>query len=1121
MLRIDLLGSVVRITIDGREIAGRVLQRRQDRLALAFVVLERSANPSKERLADALWPHTVPATWETALRGVISRVRTALVEVGVPAKALQIDAGEIRLSLPFGSEVDVDEAVAALAQAERAAEVGKLAEASKSAMQAATITERAFLPDCSGEWVDLLRLRLATWHQRALAVASNSAFELGDHRVAQATAEQALATDPYAEWAYRVLMQTQSAAGERAAALASYAHCQRVLRDDLGIHPATETQSVYLAVLGAEHGAGELGDSRLPMVGRQHELGVLASSWARARSGRREAVVIVGEPGAGKSRLANEFAASVEGAGHLVLRGSEDAFLSAPFRSLREAVSGYIAARGTAVIDGLGSAAVELSRLSATTHAQSYSSERVDIDARRRLFESVRSWLVAITRTEPVLLVIDNLQWASPATAALLLRLLDDEEIGHLLVVSTCRVLDTAQPQVADTLAELVTRDNVRRLSPPPLSTEEVGMLLDGASCRLGPDLAHDIAEGTGGNPLFVCEIIRHLLHRLQRSPADLSVATGTGSLVVDPVDALEDLVELRLRAVGSSHREVVHLAALAGNTVDLDLLLRVTGDAKTVHGALARAGSAGLITLDEWSLRFRHDLIRRTVERRISPARLPEMHRALAEALDGRCVSAELSQRAHHWEQAAVLGMAEAERAIDCHLAAGRWARSRLDFERAAHHCEAGLRILAEHDPASTWLKKRCDLLIDLGRALRDAGDPRCTETLDSATRVAYLVDDPVCLARAALAQTHWGATQAVSTANEPLVAALADALQELPADEGELRARVKASLAVESRWTEPDVRRLWAMADESIDEARQFGTLETVAAALVGRHTLGHLDPATCLADASELRAIATQVHDPAISCEGGVIAFDARIRRGELARADVEMEHVERVAEQARLTYFRWIALTRRAGWHAAVGNDEAAQRASEEATTVGLETGVDPTLIFAPLMGLEMSLCLEQGRAADAVAALSQIEAFAGEEPGWITSMAVALAEDGELESAARWFERGLTYLDVVAENEMGLLLLMNLARAGARLGDTRATRVRARLGKQSGELSWFAAFSLGPIDLGLAWTWRAEGDLASASDYLEAASALCRQAGSRTWLRRVAREQAAIAAPLSH
>jgi DNA-binding SARP family transcriptional activator len=1118
VLRIDLVGPTVRLTRDGCAVGSRAIQRRQTRLALAALVLERAAPLSRDRLAGILWPASLPATWATALRGVLARVRSVLAEAGLPPNALVGATMGVQLRLPSDCLIDVETAEAALDRACAALAADDVAAAVADAETTLGVTRGGLLSDCEGDWVEAQRARVAGWHRRALSVAADAAERSGQHRVAAAFAEEALTFDPYAEWAYRTIMRTTAAVGERAAALDAYERCRQVLRDDFGVSPSPETQATHLALLGAP--SDGLGDSRLPLVARREELGDLAAAWARAGRGTREAVIVLGGPGAGKSRLVSEFAASVEGAGHLVLRGRDDGHLSVPFRPFADALAGYVAARGSGSLQALGPVVDQLALLQHAPPAGDSAARDGGAADRWRLFGAVGSWLAAAGRDEPVLLVFEDIHWSSAATLALLRYVIDEELPARLLIVATCRIAEASDPVAAGELAGLLDGPNVGRLTPALLGVSDVVELL-AAIGRSDPadltDLAGDIVGATGGNPLYVSEIVRHLLRTHGPAAGRSRWSSWLGTATGDLSAGVAELVALRLRSLNPDSRDVIELAALAGDGVHVEVLVGAASKPEDVTTALGRAVVLGLISVVDGEVHFHHELLRAGVEATLGESRRSEAHHRLAVALDRRHLAAELPQRAYHWEAAAGIGRAEAEMAVRRHAEAGRQAYRLLAFERAAQHFETAMRLLEELDIGETRIEERCDLLIEMGTVRHETGDRRFADALGEACRLAYRSSDPVRLAKAALALAHRGATATVAVENHNLLAALEGALRDLPPDERELRTRVKAALAVESRWSaREELTAKGTMADEAVAEARRSGRPETLAAALVARHTLGQVQPVDALADAGTVRRIAARLADPAISCEAAVMAFDAWMGLGEPRRAEAEITTVEKVAERAHLTYFKWTALTRRAGWCGVMGEYELAEKLLDESVGLGAEIGIDPSLLHAGHSAVRFVALVEQDEAAQGVAALEMLAPFAGEDTSWLSAMAVALAESGNLDHAREYFDRVVPdRVATMTDDQMGVSALMNLARTAARIGDGRGSLLRPGLSIRSGQLSWMACFSSGPIDLGLAWVAAAEGDLESADRYLVAAGELCARAGTPVWADRVRRERAAL------
>jgi peptide/nickel transport system substrate-binding protein len=225
---------------------------RQGRLLFAYLVAEQGRAVPRDELAEALWGDTPPATWDKALRVLVSKVRGLLADNGVDgASALTGAFGCYRLDLPEGTWVDVIVATSAAQEAEEALARGDLNKAIAAATLTASLVEPPFLPGEDGAWVEEKRRGLGDVRGRALSVLADASLRSGDAPEAAKWAEQATALEPFRETGYRRLMEAHAAAGNRAEALRVYERCRRLLAEELGTYPSPETESVYRALLQA------------------------------------------------------------------------------------------------------------------------------------------------------------------------------------------------------------------------------------------------------------------------------------------------------------------------------------------------------------------------------------------------------------------------------------------------------------------------------------------------------------------------------------------------------------------------------------------------------------------------------------------------------------------------------------------------------------------------------------------------------------------------------------------------------------------------------------------------------------------------------------------------------
>ena len=205
-------------------------------------------------LADLLWDDELPATWEKALRVLMTKLRALLEECGIDGStALTSAFGCYKLSLPAGAWIDVDAAAEALERAEAELAVGDLSEATLQATASAALARRVFLPGEDGPWVEEKRRDLRDLLVRSLECLRDSSLAAGHPTEAVRHAEEVTQLEPFRESGYRRLMESHVAAGNPAEALRVYELCRQFLADELGAYPSAETEAAYLEILRAEN----------------------------------------------------------------------------------------------------------------------------------------------------------------------------------------------------------------------------------------------------------------------------------------------------------------------------------------------------------------------------------------------------------------------------------------------------------------------------------------------------------------------------------------------------------------------------------------------------------------------------------------------------------------------------------------------------------------------------------------------------------------------------------------------------------------------------------------------------------------------------------------------------
>jgi DNA-binding SARP family transcriptional activator len=250
LIRIYLAGNLA-VERSGVLVPETAFPGTQGRLVFAILAIEHARAVLREELAEELWGEQTPKAWDTALRAIVSKLRTALGPVGLGGTEMLANAlGCYQLKLPPDVWIDVEVATDAAHRAESALRRGRPNEANGWSVAAASITMRPFLPGADGPWAARRRAQMNDVRIRALECRGEILIRKGDHALAVHDAETVVELEPFRETGYRLLMRAHTEAGNPAEALRVYERCRRVLADELGTSPSPQTEAVYLDLLG-------------------------------------------------------------------------------------------------------------------------------------------------------------------------------------------------------------------------------------------------------------------------------------------------------------------------------------------------------------------------------------------------------------------------------------------------------------------------------------------------------------------------------------------------------------------------------------------------------------------------------------------------------------------------------------------------------------------------------------------------------------------------------------------------------------------------------------------------------------------------------------------------------
>jgi tetratricopeptide (TPR) repeat protein len=733
-------------------------------------------------------------------------------------------------------------------------------------------------------------------------------------------------------------------------------------------------------------------------AGRAAELRALRSALAGAARGRGRLVLLVGEPGIGKTRLAEEFArqAAARGIPAYFGRVHEGADGSS-YRPWIDLIGACVAKRGAPQAwaelsrDGASELARLVPELRDGVPAPADREVVDDGDLRFRLFEAVTRFFLREASDQPTLLVLDDLHWADEASLALLAYLSRSLRGSRLLVLGACREADLRTRPALGALLAGLDRES-EPLALRGLAAADVARVVEAiCGCPLPPRLLAAIHARTEGNPFFVREVARLL-------------PVGGGALArADPSDlpvplAVRAAIERQAGALALEARRTLETAAVIGREFGLGVLARATErKAADVLPHLEAATRAGLLESAADPLRparFSHALVREALYDGIEAGRRCALHARVGETLewlhrdDPTAVADAL---AHHFFCAAPGG--DALRAVEHAERAAARALSVYAFEDAARQYARALEALELAEPAPA---RRLSLQLALGEARTLGGDLEgAAASFRDAAALARSLGSTDDLARAALGFARRRDSEL--GADPEVIGLLEQALvsRDLASP---LRVRLSARLAG-AVYFAGDPGRAKALARAAADEARALGDPETVAIALGPLHWIVW-EPGNAAERLSISREGCEQARrsgNLALYWRSSSGPIEDLLELGDVAAVDAAVEVFAQGAAESRQPYLAWqheLLRALRAGMR---GEFQEAESRSRAALELGerIHEEVARQWFAIQLFFLRR----DQGRLAELEAPLRGLAARQPQAP-WRAGLARLLAERGE-------------------------------------------------------------------------------------------------------------------------
>jgi DNA-binding SARP family transcriptional activator len=895
-VEIRALGPL-QVLLGGRPVDLKGLRQRA---VLAVLVIEANRVVSADRLADLVWDGAPPERAQASLQAYVSKLRRVLE----PDNDGRERPWQHLVTRAPGYSFLIDPIATDTGRFEHGCADAITALRAGDATTAATLLDDALAlwrgePYADFTFSGFARNEISRLHElrwRAIEARGDAWLALARHDDLIAALEPLVRDAPLRE---RLRAQQALALyrrGRQADALAALAAAREVLLDELGLDPGPELQRLEQDILrqdpeldavrpapaplaeppaadpptdvsagvaaggapgvasGPEDDAGSAtGPARPPMVGRAGDLARASHLVDAARAGRGELLLVLGEAGIGKSRLAEETAAHAEAAGVQVLWGRcPDLEGAPPFWPWTQVLRSYLAAHPeTPVVPRLEAfwpdAGERGGRLVPAEHPPSNDDESGGLF---QLIDAAAAFLAEIAAQHPLLIVLEDLHWADSASLQLVRFLTVGAPPGAMSVLATSREVDEGAP--LDALkAEMVRAPRADTCVLEHLDRDAVAELVQRMTgATVTPGAVTRVLRRSGGNPFFVGELVR--------------LGDDGGDAV--PV-GVRDVIRRRIGQLDDPVRELLLAAACCPDGFGLDaitaVLERPLDDvADDVDAALA-ARLLQEVPDRAGRFRFEHLLVRDAIVDQLSTLRRGRLHLRWARALESTIVGTPtddvVAQLAHHFSQAAALGTTP--EAVRWSIEAGRRALDRWAAEDAEQIFQRALDLAQHHGGVEEHAL--IDLHIGLGRARRFRGDGSGHEVLDEAMTAARRIGDAERLVTAVLARGEgtWSHGNTFGVVDDELRNALEWAVAALDDERAKARTAGRARLAFEYIFSS-DPARAVATSARAVDDARALGDQATLVQALMA-HWVATWGPTTAPARTALLDELEAIVH------------------------------------------------------------------------------------------------------------------------------------------------------------------------------------------------------------------------------------------------------------------
>lgn len=755
-------------------------------------------------------------------------------------------------------------------------------------------------------------------------------------------------------------------------------------------------------------------------VGRQPEMEALQAALEDTLAGSGQPVMLVGEPGIGKTRMARELAEHAGKRGALVLWGRcHESPGAPPYWPWVQVTRSYVRERDAErVRTEMSTGAIDIAEIVSDVREllpDLPTPPRLEDpeQARFRLFDSITTFLSNAACCQPLVLILDNLHWADQPSLRLLEFLAQALGKNRILVIGTYRDVEVSrQHPLSETLAELTREHPLQRLVLQGLSRPDVGRFIEHtAALTPSPDLIEAVHTQTEGNPLFMIEIVRLLAQDVafattqwqQHLPLGIGLPAG-----------VREVIGKRLNRLSRICNQTLSIASVIGREFDFAVLHPLIDALSEEQMLQALEEAAAMRVIEELPqavgrYQFTHALIRETLYDELTMARRVRLHRRIGDTLEelyGTNSEPHLAQLAHHFCQAVPGG--NVDKAVAYARRAGARGMALLAYEEAVRFYRMAIEILECRAPMDEV--QCCTLLLALGEAQWKAGSvSQALGTFQRAADLARSTRSPENLAYAALGFEKTSCCPGLPS--DAAIRLLEEAERALGEGDSSLKAKVLGSMARALVFTGA-AERSAALDQQAVAMARRLGDPSALIATL---RTSLHPQYVCCepeniearLVAVTELIRLAKAINNQDLILEVCIWRFFDLMMRGDIPEVEAQLDLYTRLTEGVRQPFYLYISATFRAMQAVFEGRFGAGERLAEQAMAIGRRLkGQDVFGVF----GMQMfTLRREQGQLHELAPVVRSFVRMHPETVTWRPGLALIYSELGLEQETRAEFE----------------------------------------------------------------------------------------------------------------